>query len=53
MYTIYISDIGSTSSIKCPIIAAVRTENLTAEPELPAEFVEYADVFDTEKTGVL
>jgi hypothetical protein len=53
MYIIYISDVGNTSSIKYPTIAAVRIEGLTVEPEFPTEFVEYADVFDTEKTGVL
>jgi hypothetical protein len=53
MYAICVSGVGNPASVKCPTIAAVRIADPTAEPKLPVEFTEYADVFDTEKAGVL
>ena len=53
MYAICVSDVGDPTSVKCPTVAAVRIADPTAESKLPMEFTEYADVFDTEKAGVL
>jgi hypothetical protein len=53
VYAIYISDVDNSTSIKCFIIATAKTADFTIKPKLPIEFIEFADVFDTEKTDVL
>jgi hypothetical protein len=53
VYTIYVSDVDNSISVKCFIIATTRIIDFTAKPKLFIEFTEFADVFDIEKTGVL
>jgi hypothetical protein len=53
VYAIYISDVDNPTFIKCFIIAAARIADFTAESKLSVEFIEFVNVFDTEKAGVL
>jgi hypothetical protein len=53
VYAIYISDVDNPTFIKCSIIAAARITNFTAEPKLFIKFIEFVNVFNTEKAGVL
>jgi hypothetical protein len=48
-----VSDVVSSTFIKRFIIAAAKIINFIIKSKLSTEFVEYADVFNTEKTGVL
>jgi hypothetical protein len=53
VYAIYISDVDNLTSVKCFIIAAARIADFITEPKLFIEFIEFADVFNIEKAGVL
>jgi hypothetical protein len=46
-------DVVNPAFIKRFIIAAAKIINSVIKPKLPAEFIEYINVFDTEKAGVL
>jgi hypothetical protein len=48
-----VSDVVNPTFIKCFIIAAAKIINFITESKLFTEFVEYINVFNTEKAGVL
>jgi hypothetical protein len=53
VYTIYILNVDSFTSIKCLIIATAKIANFTIKSKLFIEFIEYVNVFDIEKADVL
>jgi fructose-1,6-bisphosphatase len=53
VYAIYISNVDSSTSIKCFIIATIRIANFIIKSKLFIEFIKYADVFNIEKASVL
>jgi hypothetical protein len=53
VYAIYISNVDNPTFIKCLIIATARITDFTIKSKLPIEFIEFVNVFNTEKAGVL
>jgi hypothetical protein len=53
VYAIYISNVDNSTFIKCPIIAAAKIADFTTKSKLFMEFIEFVNVFNTEKAGVL
>jgi hypothetical protein len=53
VYAIYISNVDNFTFIKYLIIAAARITDFTTKSKLPIEFIEFVNVFNTEKAGVL
>jgi hypothetical protein len=53
VYAIYISNVDNSTSIKYFIIVTARITDFTAESKLFIEFIEFVNVFNTEKAGVL